>query len=176
MDAQEFVRFAIERTRGATLAMVRDVRQEDLAWRPGPEANPIGFLLFHIFRSEDRLLHRLLGGTDEVWDREGWDRRWRLPPPPPDAAELWFTGNSWTPAQVAAWKAPAKEELLAYGEQAHRSGLEVLPKLDPAQWHVLVRPERTRAFYLHLVMHHEAQHQGQIDYVAGILRTRGGTR
>ena len=32
------------------------------------------------------------------------------------------------------------------------------------------RPEATRAFNARIVVRHESQHQGQIDYVAGLLR------
>ena len=97
----------------------------------------------------------------------------RLPPQGTEASELRSTGNSWTAEEVAAWKPPSLAELHEYAQQVRLSALEVLRRMDPASWGVLVRPERpdnTRAYFLHIMLRHESQHQGQIDYVAGLLR------
>ncbi|MBI4200602.1 MAG: DinB family protein [Chloroflexi bacterium] len=182
MDLREYVAQALERTRQRTLDMVQDLRQEDLAWRPGPEANPVGFLLFHVFRSEDRYFHVWLSPAGEVWSREGWDRRWPMPQPPPDAPDQWTTGFSWTPQHVGAWAPPPREELLDYGQRVRKSALLVLGRLDLGLLPVPVRPDqplRTRAYFLYQASHHEAQHQGQIDYISGLRKagaapSRGG--
>ena len=36
------------------------------------------------------------------------------------------------------------------------------------------RPTATYAHYLHLASHHDAEHQGQIDYLVGLMKGRMG--
>ena len=101
MDVTELVAQTMERTRQSTLRMVEGLTASQLRWQPGPEANPIGFLLFHIFRAEDRYAHRWMSSKGEVWFREGWASRYKLPVQPPDQESPLNSGNSWTPQQVA---------------------------------------------------------------------------
>jgi len=73
---------------------VTDLTADQLAWSPAPEANAIGFLIWHVSRVEDMKVARLLsegwtageplvkGGwpargeaAHEVWNREGWAER-----------------------------------------------------------------------------------------------------
>ncbi|GEM_PF-1498003 len=175
MDVREYVIASLARVRNATLATIKDLSQEELAWRPAPFANPIGFLLFHTFRTQDRLTFNGLVTAEEVWKREGWNAKWTLPQPFPDAPRGWFgeTGNSWTPQQVAAWPIPPKDELLAYGARIHDAVTPVIMAFDLAKLNTAVRPDRpdfTYANQLHLLSHHEAQHQAQIDYILGLKR------
>ena len=75
MDVRDYVADAIARTRAGTLDLVRDLTSEQLTWQIAPEANTVGFLLFHIFRVEDYFL-RVLGAEHELWRQEGWAQRW----------------------------------------------------------------------------------------------------
>ena len=173
MDIREFTAYCMERNRTATMQSISGLGQEELTWQPHPSANPIGFLLFHIFRTEDWYVHRVLGEREEVWERDGWDRRWVLPPHGVEVAPVWPTGQTWTIEQVVEWEPPPLEEMLGYAQQVRRSALEVLQGLDPATLDKPLdpnRPEITRTFHLRIVARHEAQHQGQIDYIAGLLR------
>lgn len=175
MDVREYAIASMVRVRNATLATVKDLTQDDLAWRPAPFANPIGFLLFHTFRTQDRLAFNGLVTGEEVWKREGWNTKWTLPQPFPDAPRGWYgeTGNSWTPQQVAAWPIPPKDELLAYGIRSLEASREVVKTFDVAKLNTTMRPDRpdfTYAAQLHLLSHHEAQHQAQIDYILGLKR------
>jgi len=179
MDVREFVVSSITRVREATLNMVEGLSQEDLLWRAASFANPVGFLLFHTFRVEDRYYHRWLSTAEEVCEQEGWSRRWKMPDPHADAPELWYsqTGNSWTPDQGAAWEPPPKDELLEYGQRVRESAIQVLTEFDVSKLTLAPRSDRpsfTYAYYLYQLSHHEAQHQGQIDYVVGLMRGHMG--
>ncbi|HZP26312.1 MAG TPA: DinB family protein [Dehalococcoidia bacterium] len=172
MDLREFARESLERTRKATLTIVVGLSDEELGWQPAPDANHIGFLLFHTFRAQDRYFNRWVGTGLEVWDANGWSQRWRLPEHP-GASDAWFVGNSWTTDEVREWAPPPLSELLAYGAEVQASALDVLDSLDLSRLPEVPRPERpefTIAYYLQQAVIHEAQHQGQIDYIAGLLR------
>ena len=177
MDVREFVINSVSRVRQFTLQTVEALSREDMLWQPAPFANPVGFLLFHIFRTEDQYLSRWLGATGEVWEQQGWNRRWKLPAPPPDAPEQWTTGFSWTPEQVGGWEPPPKEELMEYGQQVRESTLKVIQQFDLSKLTQPANPDRpnmTYASYMHQISNHEAQHQAQIDYVLGLRQGRMG--
>ncbi len=176
MDLREFVARTMERTRGNTLNMVKDLTDAQLRWRPATEANPIGFLLFHIFRSQDRYAHRWLSKKGEVWFQQGWASRFKLPVQPPDQDSPLNSGNSWTSQQVGAFQPPPLADLLAYGEAVHKSALEVVRGLDLGRLDERPNPRfpnTTLANYLQNSFTHELEHQGQIDYVLGLMKTAG---
>jgi len=174
MDVREFVAQSMERTRQTTLNMVKDLTPAQLRWQAGPEANTIGFLLFHTFRTEDRYFHVWMSGADEVWEQEGWSSRWRLPSPPSNLDPIWTMGYSWTPQEVASWEPPALADLLAYGQAVRESALKVLSEFDLGRLPEPLNPERpqiTIGYFVYAASHHEAQHQGQIDYILGLMKT-----
>lgn len=173
MDSREYIRQQLERTRKSTLAMVEGLRDEQLTWQPAPDANHIGFLLFHTFRAEDRYFNRWLAGDGtEVWEREGWSQRWPLPDRP-DPSQAWWVGNSWTPEEMHNWSPPPLAELLEYGAAVRAAGMETLRTLDMTRLPESLRPDRpefTVAYYLQQAVIHEAQHQGQIEYIVGLMK------
>ena len=173
MDLRDFVIDSMENTRQATLMMVKDLTPAQLRWRPGPEANFIAFLLFHVFRSDDWYFG-MITGKPELWGSEGWSNRWKLPSTPADASSSWDTGFSWTPEQLATWEPPSLEELLAYGQAVRSSRVDGIRDLDLKRLPEMPRPDLsdwTIARYLQLTSRHEAEHQGQMDYTLGLMRT-----
>ena len=174
MDVRDYVADTIVRTRAGTLGLVQGLTPEQLTWQIAPDANTIGFLLFHTLRVEDYFL-RVLGAEQELWRRDGWDRRWTLPDPPADAAGIWFTGNGWTPENVASFQQPPLDEMLAYGAAVREAFLDHLRTLDLSRLQEMVWPRRnptaTVAHVLQMVVHHESEHQGHIGLLLGLLRS-----
>jgi hypothetical protein len=171
MDLREFILHSMERSRQLTLNMVKELTPEQLGWHSGPEANSVGFLLFHVFRVEDWYFHTMLSTAGQVWERAGWSRRWHLPIPAGDRRN---TGNSWTAQEVAAWQPPPLSELLDYGQAVRSGAVQALRALDLARLEEVVRPDTplwTVAFVLHQASHHESHHNGQIDYVLGLRKS-----
>lgn len=175
MHLQDFVRASLERTRQRTLNAIQGISAQQARWRPYPGGNSIAFLLFHIFRVEDRYFHRWLSASGEVWEKEGWKGQIPLPPHPPGIDPIWTTGNSWTSADIEAWQPPPIETLLRYGERVRQSALQVLAQVDMARLDYAPRPDRpqfTLAYYLYQASHHEAEHLGQIDYLKGLYQAK----
>ena len=171
MDAREFITLGLERVRGGTLGMVKDLTPEQMAWRAGPEANSAGFLLFHIFRTADFIFTRVGAGDPQFWELGNWAKRWTLPPPPPDAGGAWSTGNSWTPAELGAFEPPPLDDLLGYGAAVYARGANTLKDMEVSRLDEEVRPNVTVAQNLLIAITHESQHNGQIDYLLGLMRT-----
>ena len=178
MDLRDFVADGIIRTRTGTLEMVKGLTDQQLSWQIASDANTIGFLLFHTFRVEDYFL-RVLGAEQELWRQDGWDQRWTLPAPPDDVTGIWFTGNSWTPENVASFQSPPLGEMLAYGASVRDAFLAHLRILDLSRLQDTVWPRRnptvTLARVLHMVAHHESEHQGHIGFILGLLRSSKAT-
>jgi len=174
MDLRDLVAEGMDRVRRLTLQTVEGASPEDLAWRPGPEANSVGFLLWHIFRVEDAYFHRWIQPVGEVWEAHGWHRRYRLV----EGEEVGpkETGFGWPPERVARFRPLPLEELLAYGNAVREGAMRVLRTLDLARLGEHPRPDRpdwTVATLLLNAIAHEAHHQGAIAYLLGLRRSRG---
>ncbi|MBV8084479.1 MAG: DinB family protein [Chloroflexi bacterium] len=83
-----------------------DISPEQLTYRPHPEANPIGWLAWHLTRWQDFQVSALLE-QDQLWTSAGWHARFQRDADPAD------NGMGHTSRQVAALDASA-ELLLAY--------------------------------------------------------------
>jgi uncharacterized damage-inducible protein DinB len=176
MDLREYAIQSMERVRQNTLNMIKGLTAAQLKWQPGPEANNIAFLLFHTFRVDDWYFNRWVAGGQELWEREGWPKRWRLPTPHEQASSAFSTGHSWTPQQVASWVPPPLGEMLEYATAVRKSAIEVIRTLELNRLQEQPRPDRpewTVANYLQNGTIHEAQHQAQIDFILGLMKTAG---
>lgn len=147
---------------------------EELSWRPTPDANPIGWLVWHLTRVQDDHLAGIakalsLPGAEQVWF-SGWARRFALPYP--DEAH----GYAMTSEQVAQFHVDGAQPLLDYHQQVHRATLELLPRLDEAALDAVVdthwNPPVTAGVRLVSVVNDITQHAGQVAYVRGLLDSR----
>ena len=84
--------------------VVDGLGEDQLTWRPGPDANPIAWLVWHLTRVQDDHVAEV-AGLEQVWTAQGFHDRFALPLEPGD------TGFGHTSEQVAQVRAPA--ELLA---------------------------------------------------------------
>jgi len=94
-----------------------------------------------------------------------------VPSTPSDATVFWSTGRTWTPQEVAGFRAPL-DRLMAYGDSVHQSGLRKLATLDLDNLdHPINFPaERlTPRIVLQRLCSHPAQHAGQIEYLKGLM-------
>ena len=73
MELGEFIKNELERLQQGINRATNDLTPAELKWQPNPEGNPIGFLLYHIARTEDRFVQRSLLGKPPIFmysDRE----------------------------------------------------------------------------------------------------------
>lgn len=142
--------------------LIGDLDADTILWRPDADANPIGWLAWHLVRVIDDHLADLVDES-QVW--EDWRDRFDLPYPP-DAH-----GYGQTSAQVGAFDVGDPDLLLGYTDAvAERTGaiLGVLADRDlgtivDRSWD----PPVTLGVRLASVLNDATQHVGQIGYLAG---------
>lgn len=151
----------------ADLTGLLDGLDEDaLAWRPAPEANPIGWIAWHVTRVQDDHFADL-GEIDQAWVAAGWRERFDLP------YEPMAHGYGHSDADVAAWRGTA-DHLIGYAKDVHTltrrvlGGLTDYERIVDEHWD----PPVTTAGRLVSVVDEVNQHLGQIAYIKGLYDHR----
>ena len=166
MDTKEFALYALNDARAYLMQALDGVTDEGLLWQPGPGANHIAFILWHMFREEDRFFQYKLRGISQVWEEEGWHQKLKLPQDQQDV------GFGWSAERVAAFPQLRLADLLAYGEAVRARTMDYLENADPATMYDIVKSDvfgDTSAGnrIAHLIVE-LAEHIGQIDYIRGL--------
>lgn len=162
---------AFDRVHQELPEVLEGLDEDALRWRPDPDANPVGWLVWHLTRVQDDHVAGV-AGVDQVWTAQGHAERFGLPY---DDAEH---GYGHTREQVDAFTASAAD-LLAYHRAVHARTLTVLEGLGRlgAQGYDRVVDERwdppvTAAVRLVSVVNDVTQHLGQVAYLRGLLDRR----
>ena len=126
-------------------------------YRPDAEANPVGWLVWHLLRVEDGHVSEL-AGEQQAWTASGWHERSGLSLPP-DA-----TGYGHGSDEVAAVRV-APEVLDGYSDEVHRRTLRYVGALTAEELERVVDtswdPPVTAAVRLVSVVDDCSQHLGQ---------------
>ena len=168
MILNDFIETALDREQAYLLEAVGDLTPEELAWQPGADANPIGWMLWHTIRVEDMWIQFFVQRQPELWERDGWHEKFGLP--------TRDNGFGHTPEQVANFPALDLAELLSYGEAVRASTLEYLRGLAPEDFDRVPREQRPNLSVGGVLMQllgEFYQHQGQIAYLKGLKRGAG---
>ncbi len=142
---------------------------DDLHKRPAPDANTIGWLLWHATRSLDRTVGDVMWG-EQLWIKDSWHARFGRKPDPNE------TGVGHTFEGVENFRVPDIQMLLDYHRAVMKASLEYLDALSedelerecPASW----SPGATAPVYQRLVgnINDCFQHIGQAAYVRGLIK------
>ncbi|WP_033294611.1 mycothiol transferase [Amycolatopsis jejuensis] len=154
------------RVREVVHQAVGGLTAEQLAARPGPDANSIGWLAWHLARVQDDHVADV-ADTEQLWTAQDWHTRFGLPFP---AEDIGYGHRSEDVAQVR----PESPELLTgYYDAVHEHTLTWLAKLDEAALDRVVdkrwTPPVTLGVRLVSVLSDDLQHAGQAAYVRGLL-------
>ncbi|WP_205325482.1 DinB family protein [Glycomyces sp. YM15] len=160
---------AFSRVREDVHAVLDGLSQENLDTRPGPEANSIGWLVWHIARVQDDHVSEA-AGREQTWTADGWHDRFALRLEPRDI------GYGHTSEQVEQVSGVKAAELQAYYDAVHASTLEYVHTLTAADLDRIVDtrwdPAVTLGVRLVSVVNDNQQHAGQAAYVRGLLESR----
>jgi len=171
MDMKDFAMYALNNAQTYLMQALDGLSDEDLLWQPQPGANHIAFILWHMFREEDRFFQYKLQCVTQVWEEVRWHQKLNLPQDPQDV------GFGWSAEQVAAFPRVRLGDLLAYGEAVRARTLDFLRNAD----YVIIGAIVTSDVFgdtsagnriSHLIVE-LAEHIGQIDYIRGLVRGQG---
>ncbi len=171
MEAKDIVLDALERIRGSLHRTLDGLTLEELHRQPQSDANSIAWLVWHLTRVRDTSISGLMGEA-QLWVSQDWQDQFEL------AAGAADDGFGHTPEQVAAFRVPSIETLLAYHDQvAERSKTYVAGlvaedferTLNEPQW----QPPPTAGVRLVSVMSDNLQHAGQAAYLRGLFQGKG---
>jgi hypothetical protein len=170
MDIDAVLADALTRVREQVPAVVGGLDEDDLAWRPDPDANSIAWLIWHLTRVADDHIAEV-AGTDQAWTSEGWHERFGLP------FEVGAHGYGHSSSDVAAVR--VRSDLLAgYHDAVAEAALAYVATLTPSSLDRVVDerwdPPVTLGVRLVSVLNEVAQHVGQAAYVRGLLERRTG--
>ena len=166
MNLNEFIEDALNQEQEFLMQAVSDLTPQELAWRAGPEANPIGWILWHMFRVEDMWIQFFIQKQLEIWERDGWHQKFDLP--------TRDNGFDHTQEQVSGFPTLDLSELLKYGQEVRAQTLEYLESLGPEDYNLVPRerrPEMSVGAVFRQIVGEFYQHQGHISYLKGLIRS-----
>ncbi|MGH3281709.1 MAG: mycothiol transferase [Trebonia sp.] len=145
---------------------------EQLAYRADADANPVGWLVWHLTRVQDDHVAAAFG-VRQVWVSGSWATRFGLP------AGMTDHGYGHTAAQVATVAAATASAslLLEYHEETYAQSVKLVSEVSDADLDRVVdtrwTPAVTLGVRLTSVLNDDMQHAGQAAYVRGLaLRQR----
>ncbi len=137
-----------------------------LACRPAPAANSIGWLIWHLTRVQDDHLAEA-GGYEQTWVTESWAGRFGLPP------GYLATGYGHGPDEAGAIMAPSPDVLTGYHDAVHAQSVSYIATITDADLDRIVDerwdPPVTLGVRLISVIDDDAQHAGQAAYLRGLI-------
>jgi len=170
MDSGKLLREILDRNEYYLLPGFDGLTDAELRQPVAAGANPIGWLMWHVARVQDRAV---AGMTDQeqLWIRDGWYARFGREADPEDR------GNGDTSEHVAAFAAPSAALLLAYYTAVRAVVNGFLDRLDtddperpvPGFGGAMVPlASRTGGLLIEAL-----QHTGQIAYARGVIQGEG---
>jgi hypothetical protein len=155
------------RVRELVETATRDLSVETSGYRPDPDANSIGWLVWHLSRIQDDHVAGL-AGVDQVWPR--WRDRFDLP------FDDFATGYGQSSEDVAAVRVSG-ELLAGYHADVHQLTSSYLEGLSETELERVVDerwdPPVTASVRLVSVISDCLQHLGQAAYVRGLAERAG---
>ncbi|MDP2919170.1 MAG: DinB family protein [Dehalococcoidia bacterium] len=163
MKAIPFIQLTVN---GMHTAMVNDVKaltKEQLAWKPAPKTNPVGFLFWHTVRVEDTMVSNWTKKTS-VWEEDRWFEKLGLD------AKVYGTGFQEPDVDKAA-QLPI-DQVIAYAEKVFRNTDAYIGSLDEDKLDFAPNPERPNftiaVMVANFLIAHGWWHLGEIRYVKGM--------
>jgi hypothetical protein len=149
--------------------VVEGLPRDGLTYRPGHQANPVGWLVWHLTRVQDDHIAGV-AASEQRWTAEGWDAKFALPF---DRLETGYGQDAGQTGLVAV--EPAL--LLGYHDAVHATTVDYVRGLGESdldrdvdtRWD----PHVTLGVRLVSIITDDLQHAGQAAYVRGLFERSG---
>ncbi|CAN5667226.1 DUF664 domain-containing protein [soil metagenome] len=169
MHLNEALAYAIEEIRGLLHDTAQGLDTAALTWRPNTQANPIGWLLWHLTRVQDDHVSQI-AGREQVWVADEWAQRFGL------SSGAMDTGFGHSPQQVQAVAPDGPRPLLDYQDHVAEAIAEYVAGLEAGDFDRVIDrsydPPVTVGIRLLSVNSDALQHVGQAAYVKGLFQRR----
>ena len=166
MDVSELLLELYDRIPPLAADAVDGLTPDQLVARPVPDANPIGWLVWHLTRVQDHHVSELLE-SEQLWVTGPWAPGFGLDPDPHN------TGYGHTTEQVAAVQPSSAQVLLDYLDAVQERTRTMLRATSAADLDRVVDrrwdPPVTLGVRLVSIADDSLQHAGQAAYVRGFV-------
>ena len=177
MDAKKIIQVGLDNIDRATERSLDGLSVAEIAWQPRPDANSIGLILFHMARSEDSYIQRLIQQQPQLWETAKWFEKLHK-----DKTD---GGSHYSTEQVASFIVPDLKDLKAYALDVRQQTisfingltqeqldekieLPLLPSGQGAPRRLPFDPVVGSILMWNVV--HLAEHAGEISYLRGLQR------
>lgn len=172
MSESELLRKMIHDSAAGLLAAVAPVPDALFHQRPAPDANPVGFICFHVLRHWDRDINVRIQGkpaSEDLWHREDFSA---ISGYNPDGKGLMGTGYGYSRAEVDEVSA-GKDALLQYHRMLLEETDRLLDTLNPEDLDTVRESpggiKLTIGGWLQHLIAHNWVHVGDIEFIKGRL-------
>jgi hypothetical protein len=156
----------LDRVRGVVHDVARGLTAAELAYRPAPAANSIGWLIWHLTRVQDDHIAQA-AGDEQTWVKESWADRFGLP------TGYLAIGYGHSAEEAGAIRAPSGDVLTGYYDAVHAQSVSFIAAITDADLDRIVDerwdPPVTLGVRLVSVIDDDAQHAGQAAYIRGLI-------
>ena len=157
---------SITRVKETTARAAKDLSQAQLETRLDPEANTVGWLLWHLGRVQDAQV-AAAAGFDQLWITDGWMERFSLPFEPGE------TGYAHSAEDVGQVVGVSAQLLADYVAAVCDRTVDYLRTLHDEDFDRVVdtrwNPPVTLAARLVSVVSDDLQHAGQAAFLRGLI-------
>ena len=163
MTLNEFITDALEKENGFLIEALEGLGPDELGWQPAPDANSIGWILWHMVRVEDMWIQFFAQFQTELWETEGWHEKFGLP--------TRDNGFGHTADQVNNFPSLDLGEFLRYRAAVRQATLAYLDTLTPEDMERVPRerrPEMSLGAMFRQIIGEMYQHVGHIAYLRGL--------
>ena len=157
-------------------AATRNLSLDEIHWRPNQDSNSIGFIFWHVSRVEDRLVTWCIAHSEEIWIRNKWYVKMRLPQQ--------STGLGYSRSELAQFPKLTTFLLSEYFDAVRKNTNEFLANVHQDFFDSVPQrtpfPENSNASdyfktftvdrYFRQLIAEENQHLGQISYLRGLQK------
>jgi uncharacterized damage-inducible protein DinB len=171
MEIKALIKTGLESVKRTVDRTLDGLSNEEASWHPRPDANSIGLILFHMARSEDSFVNRMIRVKTQIWETGKWYTKLNK--------GLDDGGAHYTAEQVAGFVVPDMKSLLAYADVVRKQTLDYLAEVTPEaldrevimpQMGPVKRPPTSVGNILMMNVTHLSQHAGEISYIRGLKR------
>lgn len=166
MTSDDLLTDAFDRIRELVHGATRGLSADQLAYRVDPDANSIGWLVWHLTRIQDDHV-AAVAGDEQAWIDGGWVERFGLP------FDQHATGYGHGSEEVGAVRVESDELLIAYHDAVHARTVAFVRPLADTELDRVVderwNPPVTLGVRLVSVISDDIQHAGQAAFIRGIV-------